>query len=306
MRARFVVPILIALAAGAVAAVVAVSAGDGAEAGSGERRAQAPSGPRPASCMPEPSACGFPDATNTGVPPGTKLERVNGTVTLDKPGSVYSGHEVHGEILVAADDVTIENSRIVSTSDYPIRMFDIAPDPEPTGTVIRDVEIDLQGNVDAKAMAFSGYTASRVWVHGGADCAHAGADVVIEDSFCDLAKLPVGSDAHIDGFQSDGGRHIVFRHNTIRNPNAQTSAILLSTNTAPIDDVVIDQNLMSGGGYTAYCGTDAGGAAGHVTYTRNVVSREFFRHGGRFGETSWCDRVESARGNAWDGPPRAG
>ena len=35
-------------------------------------------------CMPKPSACGFPDATNTGVPPGTPLTVVNGTVTLEE------------------------------------------------------------------------------------------------------------------------------------------------------------------------------------------------------------------------------
>ena len=127
-------PLLIVVAAGAVAAVLLLSGGGGAEPGSnGDRRAQAPSGPRPASCMPKPSACGYPDATNTGVPPGTSLDRVDGTVTIDKPGTVYSGHEVHGEILVAADDVTIENTRIVSTSDYPIRMFDVAPDPPRPG-----------------------------------------------------------------------------------------------------------------------------------------------------------------------------
>lgn len=249
-------------------------------------------------CMPRPSACGYPDATNTGVPPGTPLDQVNGPVDLKTPGMVYSGHEVHGEIFVQASNVTIEKVRVVSNSDYPIRTFDPS---NPTGTVIRDVEIDMQGMEEGKGIAFDNYTAQRVWFHNGLDCAHAGRNVVITDSFCDLPRLSSGSAAHADGFQSDGGGNLVFRHNTIRNPNDQTSAILMSTNTAPIDTVVIDDNLMSGGGYTVYCGTNEGGVATHETYTDNVISREFFSRGGYYGPTTSCDRVAVAHGNIWDG-----
>lgn len=136
---------------------------------------------------------------------------------------------------------------------YAIRTFGPG---DPTGTVIRDVEIDMDGMEEGKGIAFDNYTAIRVWFHNGLDCAHTGENVVVEDSFCDLAV--VTGDDHADGFQSDGGRNIVLRHNTIRNPNGQTSAILMSTNTSPIRNVVIDSNLMAGGGYTVYCGTGEG------------------------------------------------
>ena len=113
----------------------------------------------------------------------------------------------------------------------------------------------MSGQDEVKGIAFDGYTATRVWFHNGLDCAHAGRNVIITHSFCDMPKLRPGSDAHADGFQSDGGGNITLRHNTIRNPCSQTAAILMSTNTSPIDNVVIDNNLMSGGGYTVYCGT---------------------------------------------------
>ena len=261
-------------------------------------RTPSPTVQEPATCMPRPSACGFPDATNTGVPAGTELTRVDGTVVLDRPGEVYSGKEVHGEIHVEADDVTIEKVRVISGAYYPIRTFGPG---NPTGTVIRDVEIDMQGMDEAKGIAFNDYTATRVWFHNGLDCAHAGTNVVITDSFCDLPKLPPDSEAHADGFQSDGGRNLVFRHNTVRNPNGQTAAILMSTNTAPIDGVVIDNNLLSGGGYTVYCGTSEGGVATRLTYTNNVISREFFPKGGYYGPATECGRVDVARGNRFDG-----
>ena len=249
--------------------------------------------------MPKPSACGFPDATNTGVPAGTPLDQVNGTVELKTPGMVYSGKEVHGNIHVLADNVTIEKVRVISNADY---VIDLAyGDAHPQGTVIRDVEIDMQGQEEGKGISFDNYTAQRVWFHNGLDCAHSGNNVVITDSYCDLPKLRQGSDAHADGFQSDGGGNFVFRHNTIRNPNGQTAAILMSTNTGPIDNVVIDNNLMSGGGYTVYCGTDEGGVATNTTYTNNVISREFFSKGGYYGPTTKCDKVVEAHGNIWDG-----
>jgi hypothetical protein len=257
-------------------------------------------------CVPKPSACGWPDSTNTGVPPGTQLEKVNGTVDLDQNGMVYSGKEVRGAINVKADNVTIQNVRLISDAPYPIRTFG---DRTYTGTVVRNVEIDLAGAEEAKGIAFDNYTADRVWFHNGMDCAHAGRNVTITNSFCDLAVLSAGSSAHADGFQSDGGDHIVFRHNTIRNPNDQTSAILLSTNTDSISDVVIDNNLMSGGGYTVYCGTDSGGVAANTRYVNNVISREFFPKGGFFGTTVACDDVDVHSGNIWDGavkPPPGG
>lgn len=231
------------------------------------------------------------------MPPGTTLTRVDGPVTLSTPGQVYSGREVHGEIRITASNVTIEKTRVIGSSSAPL----IRTMPGATHAVIRDVEVDMAGQEEGKGIAFDNYTAQRVWFHNGLDCAHQGNTVTITDSFCDLPKLRSGSAAHADGFQSDGGGNYVFRHNTIRNPNGQTAAILMSTNTSPISNVVIDHNLMSGGGYTVYCGTDEGGIAPNTTYTNNVISREFFPKGGYWGATTWCNRVATASNNVWDG-----
>jgi hypothetical protein len=210
--------------------------------------------------MARPSRCGFPDRTNTGVRPGHRLKAVEGGVVLSKPGQVLQDRIVHGSIIVTAPNVVIRDVRLVMTdASYGIRSFGWEHDTR--GLRIEHVEIDLNGFDNAAGIAFDNFVAKRVWFHGGLDCAHVGHDVTIEDSFCDLPKLARNSSAHADGFQSDGGGRYVFRHNTIRNPNAQTSAILLSTNTGPIRDVVIEKNLMSGGGYTVYCGSTDGGVA---------------------------------------------
>jgi hypothetical protein len=254
--------------------------------------AACPVEPRSKNCMPRPSACGYPDATNTGVPPGTPLKRAEGTVHLDTPGMTYSNVELHGRIIVEAPNVTIEKVRVVCPCWYPILTW-----PVETGagnTVVRDVEIDFQGFEDGKGIAFARYTAERVWFHNGLDCAHFSVDVSITDSFCDLAALSPDSEAHADGFQDTGGDNVTLRHNTIRNPNGQTSAILLPTGDGTM---VVDDNLLSGGGWTLYCG-DSGDEV--ETITNNRFSREFFPKGGYWGPMAGCQDATVASGNVWD------
>jgi hypothetical protein len=273
-------------------------------------------------CMPNPSACGFPDATNTGVTPGTQLTPANGVVTLSSPGQVYENKQLTGSLLVTAPNVTIRNVRLINTDPYyaiGVKNGDSWENND-ANLLLDHVEINLNGHVDVKGIAFNGFTARHVLFHNGADCSHFGVNVVIEDSLCVLGPDANGDGNpdgnafcngpdHFDGFQSDGGRNITLRHNTIRNPCEQTSAILMSTNTSPIDRVVIDHNLVSGGGYTIYCGTDSGGVATHETYTNNVTSREFFPKGGYWGPSTSCENVEVSGGNVWDGnyvPPAGG
>lgn len=252
----------------------------------------APPVSRSSNCMPQPSACGFPDATNTGVPPGTPLTRRDGTVVLNTPGMTFSNVELHGNIEVRAPNVTIEKVRVVCDCWYPIRAdgSDAA-----RNTLIRDVEIDFQGFESGKGIAFRDYTAQRVWFHNGMDCAHFGSNVTITDSFCDLTKIPPGSEAHPDGFQHAGARNVVIRHNTIRNPNSQTAAILLPTDETS-NNIVVDNNLMSGGGWTLYCGRSG---AEQETISNNRFSREFWPKGGYWGPMSSCEQAQRS-GNVWD------
>jgi hypothetical protein len=53
-------------------------------------------------CIPTPHLCGYPDATNTGVPVGTVLTP-SGTITVTVPGSTIDSMLVTGQILVQAN-----------------------------------------------------------------------------------------------------------------------------------------------------------------------------------------------------------
>ena len=66
-------------------------------------------------CAPRPSRCGFPDETNTGVPPGVKLAVLNGNQEIKKPGTVIDGKDIRGCVDVMAANVTIRRSKISCT-----------------------------------------------------------------------------------------------------------------------------------------------------------------------------------------------
>ena len=274
--------------------------------------------------MPVPSACGFPDITNTGVRFIGPLVIVNGNVTLSTAGMVYENRDVRGCIRITAKNVTIRNVKVRCASDYPIGI-NTGPaghiwESADANALIEDVEIDHAGFFVGKGIAFDGYTARRVYYHNGADCFHVQFNVTVEDSYCPLgpdsggdAFCTAGSGAHWDGIQSDEGNHIVLRHNTIRNPCKQTSAILMSTNTLPIGNVTIEGNLMAGGGWTVYCATGEGGPVfGFEIFKNNRISRSFYRWppqedhvngdvGGFYGPFTSCgaSNVEMS-GNVWD------
>jgi hypothetical protein len=236
--------------------------------------------------MARPSACGWPDETNTGVPRGVTLTPHQGDLTVTQAGTVIDRMDLRGCLIIKADNVTVRNSRIGQGGGceyYVVQSFDRS------GILIEDSEIVLTG-MNTKGIAFDGYTARRVWFHGGADCAHAGRDVVIEHSFCDIRAGQNLRDYHIDGFQDVDAGNIVIRHNTVRVPYSQTAAILMPDS----DNVTIVDNLVAGGGWSIYC-PRAHGAT--VVFTGNRVSRMYYPKGGHWGPADHCP---AGTGNVWD------
>jgi hypothetical protein len=263
--------------------------------------------------MPDPSACGFPDVETVGVQPGVSLAAVSGSVTLNTPGMVYENKLVTGSIAITAPNVTIRNVRLINTDPaYAIKTQPWSNTVK--GTVLDHVEINLSGQTDMKAIAFNEYTARHVFFTNGNDCAHMGDNVVIEDSLCVVGPdanrdgKPDGNSQcngpeHFDGFQSDGGHNITLRHNTILNPCDQTSAILLSSNTEPISDVRVENNLMAGGGYTLYCaGDDRPDRVTNITVTGNRFARTYSPRSGYWGPTGYCGPgfADIFNANVWD------
>jgi hypothetical protein len=142
----------------------------------------------------------------------------------------------------------------------------------------------------------------HVQIVGTQDGCNPCAGMSMHDSYIQLA--PTNADEHNDGVQTSGGT-INLTHNTIINPNGQTSTVALFTETGSMVNSTISDNFLNMGRqlsvYTG-CSTD-----GHPPTNVNWSNNTFQRN-----DPSWTDPTErrcvgvTFTGNKWhDGTPIA-
>lgn len=201
-----------------------------------------PTGPAPGDVVAGPD--------NTGVPEGTRLVSHDAN-TIERSDVLLVGIHVEGDLEIDGSNVTLRNSRI--EGNLVIRG---------AGVVVEDSELG--------ALAVSGgtdVTVRRVEVFGspGSDGIHVtsgdGArtsDVVIEG--CWIHSPNVLPESHYDGIQVRGVDRLTLRGNTFdlgRWMDRHNAAIFLEDANGGNADVLIERNLVNGGGYMLYLfGTD--------------------------------------------------
>jgi hypothetical protein len=275
-----------------------------ASASAGRSTAAAPGGKTlTLGCKHRPSACGFPDATNTGVPAGTTLQAMVSDVTITKSGT-YSGLNISNSLVVEADHVTVKNSRIRCGSGDCV-------DLEGKYDTITDSEIGGGASgtdfTSADFSVYSGGTTNtnkviRVNMHHADDGMRMDGGTTLQDSYIhDLSSGLGGS--HSDGIQSCGGGAMSFLHNTIQGGN--NDAIFLqggdcgSNDSHPLTNVVVNNNLLLFGDRPDN-GSSYGisvGRALQVTITNNHFDRGW--EVGPVG-TFWTNSLTSFTGNVFD------
>lgn len=281
--------------------------------------------PATSNCAPDPSACGYPDADNTGVPAGTVLQRVpedvtsgqgwhydsRGWIAADTPGAVVEGIDTALNVDVTADNVTVRNSRISATNDT----FGVSI-RHATGTVVRDNDFP-GGAGDARLLV----AVKDIYgdAHGtqvvSNDIARVSTAIqmyegLVADNYVHDMGFRTGD--HTNGIMSTGGQTLLtIRHNTVFNQLGQTDAIGLFQDFGVEANRVIDNNLVAGGGYSIYGGQNPGApATSNIKITNNRIARIFFPNGGGFGWlTAWNPTGvgNELSGNVWDdtGAPAA-
>ncbi|MGC5020479.1 right-handed parallel beta-helix repeat-containing protein [Micromonospora sp. DT47] len=257
-------------------------------------------------CAETPSACGYPDETNTGWRhTGVRLKTVHqDPFTIAKPGTVIDGLDIRGCVQVRARNVTIKRSRIACSNQPMVKNYE--PDGNGglidvgAGLVVEDVEFDGLNDPDAHGMAFNKYTVRRAYFHNLGAAAKLGSDVHIEDSY--VAAISSTESSHNSGFPSDGGVGITLRHNTVL-MNSQNGHAVAIYNEIPVGsivkDVVVDNNLLAGGNYVLYCGAP-GKTAPNLRVTNNRFSGIIYAKGGFYGPTANCDGAVLWQNNYWD------
>jgi hypothetical protein len=287
---------LLAVAVIAGLVVIGLASRDRTSPGSGA--ASLPRGPSGAAeaaaghlpnCAPHPSACGFPDGSNTGVPAGTKLTVVTGNQKITTAGTVIDGEDIRGCVEVDAPDVTIRRSKISCTDFFVVYV----PTKLNTGNglVVQDVTISCRKTSGTGIGSFD-FTAVRVDISGCENGYDIDTGVTVRDSY--VHDPYTTAQNHADGAQFSAGGHITMTHNTIFMPGS-TSAII--SHADGDTDVLISGNLLSGGAFTLYCPRDS--SAGYRVID-NRFSTIAGANGGQYGPWQYCDKVAQVSGNVWD------
>jgi hypothetical protein len=211
----------------------------------------------------------FPNAANTGVPAGVVL-KPSGNLVITTPGAVVEGLDIKGSVVIDAPNVTLKNCKVTDPG-YAVVLIKAGI----TGTTIQDCEIDNEGT-GGQGITGQG-TFLRNNIHDCADGINVGGDnTLIEGNYIHMMRGT--ADSHFDGIQADGKfSNLTIRRNTVINEYTWTSAVMLDNYWGPIDNVVIEENLLIGGGYTVYinemgAGQPGGGPVTNVRFINNRLT----------------------------------
>jgi hypothetical protein len=257
--------------------------------------------PSPTPTATPPATSGFPDASNTGVPPGTTLTPYTGPSTISTAGTVIEGKTM-GCIRVTASNVVIRKSKISCAGGYAVMNGDRAYTGAPL--LIEDTEIDCK-NGPGTALGEANLTVRRVDISGCENGGDINQNWLVEDSY--IHDLYNGGSSHTDGLQMASGHiengqvvpgslNVTIRHNTIYGMGADgsfgTSAII--SNRGADRNILIERNLMGGGAVAIYCEQGARGTNYRVL--NNAFTRRFGPKVGYYGVSTDC-RDEDQSGN---------
>jgi hypothetical protein len=226
-----------------------------------------------AACFSSPSGCGYPDATNTGVPAGTQLT-ASGSRTLSTNGQVLDGVDLTGTVTIAADNVTIQNSRLhlaKGGSGTAVVKLNSGAD----NFTIKDSEVyGGSGPNDAIESAVwnlsnnTGATAIRSYFHACSECWH-GSGTFRDTYILVDAGYPGSHDEDI--YVCNGVLDI--DHSTMFNYNDQTSTVFGDTYCGGSNDITITNSLLAGGGQMLTLQAHSTSRVGTTRITGNHFSR---------------------------------
>lgn len=196
---------------------------------------------------------GFPNASNTGVPSGTKLEVVNGDKTFNVDNEVVVGQEFRGFVRVTARNVTFRNSifRGRATSSNAA----LLDTERGSGTIVEHSEfVPSNPGPTIDGLWTKNTSIFRSNIHGAVDGVKANSNTLIQDSFIHsmswFASDPNqgGGPTHNDGVQSFAGESgVTLRHNTIDMSTTKDANAALQTSA---HNTRVENNLLDGGGCT--------------------------------------------------------
>jgi hypothetical protein len=261
-------------------------------------------GPKPLdgalNCASHPSACGYPDETNTG-PLDASLTKYNGPdpMVITTDGAVVCNLDIFGSIEVQANDVTLCNLRVINDGNGRAVWIDKGY----RNLVIKDSTLAGTGLGDAGIFTAvweigqNDVTVQRCNIHHCAQCLSI-SHVTVEDSYIHDNSIP-----QYLVYDNCGESPGVFRHNTIFHVDSSTVSVGIAPTQPMIEchDVTVDNNLLAGGNPIIYGGMSAVTDHGttNMVYTNNRFSKILWPDGGSYTAALLFD--PNGVGNVWSG-----
>ena len=261
--------------------------------------------------------CGWPGAANTGYPDGQVFAKtVTGGLTISVDGTVIDGYKISGGVTVEAKNVVIRNSWITNSAGGV------------SGTGVVAIMEGASATIDHSLLDGLNATHTCIWHEGASMVATANECTEVNDGIFSWATTP-GADGtgdnfviadnwlhnftidaangHVDGYQTEGAKNGVIRHNTFDVSQDQTSAIAIWDSRKNASNIAVSDNLIQGGGFSIYAedyspseSSPAGGyTVTNITFTNNRFSNSRYACVGNYG-------VWYTRGAPSDGWHRSG
>jgi hypothetical protein len=226
----------------------------------------------------------YPDESCTGVPAGVTLTTMVGDLEIDTPDTVIDGMDIQGCVLIKAPGVVIRNSKITCGNALAVASY--RNYYTGTGVLLEDVEITC-GDTVGTAVGDYNVTVRRANIHGCENGFDVDGEISVVDSYIHDLYINDAIDTHTDGLQiTPVGQNVVIKHNTIYMNNGNAAIITPRVSAGVVDNVLIEANLMAGGGYTLYCEQD--GPATNYRVIDNHFSTKFYDTIGDFGPWTDC------------------
>lgn len=242
-------------------------------------------------CFATPSSCGYPDATNSGVPANIlNTLTPSGSITASTPGQVINAKDVAGTIEIDANNVTIQNTRVTLNFEDPdctqpktntCGNYEIRINEGVTGTIIKNSELRVASGItcehDIRNASSGTLQIIGDYLHGCDSNLYNVGNATMTDTY-GLANHgladPLISTDHIENIYFDDSTMTV-NHSTLFNPVGQTAVVFGNTNggedgKACKNNLTVSNSLFAGGGFTIYPCAHANGAGTSKTSVTNT------------------------------------
>jgi hypothetical protein len=256
--------------------------------------------------VPEPP--GKPGPTNTGVPPGTKLKVVHGTVTVTKAGTVIDSQDIKGQLIIMASNVTVKRSLIEGAKGQ-----DASVDIKSGSNIlIEDSEVtDTYPSLGNDDMRVMNATVLRLNIHGGVDGIKLFSNSTVSASWIHgltyFANDPGQSDGHThnDAIQILGGSNFHVTGNWLQSATKDNSAIQVTQSIGKIGSLFISGNWADGGSCSFNFSGHNGAGKQLALNGISVLNNRFGHTSARYkGSCAIVDdlttNLVASTGNVWD------